>query len=240
MPDGLLALSMNVEVEHKPSYALAIVTLDLGDALVAESGAMVAMDADILASPGFHGSNGGLGSMLSAAFFALVRRYLTGESVFVNEFKAKKAGQRVFIAPAFVGDVVHMSLEKGESLTVQAGSWMAASKSVGLSLQWGGFSALFARENPFFVRCSGPGEVIINAYGAIESVDIDGEWVVDSGHVVGWQGKLTHTLRKAGGWVSSVTSGEGLVLAFKGKGRIYMQTRNTSALVGWLTPLFPG
>jgi uncharacterized protein (AIM24 family) len=37
-----------------------------------------------------------------------------------------------------------------------------------------------------------------------------------------------------------MASGEGLVCEFDGQGRVYIQSRNTSSLVGWLTPLLPG
>jgi uncharacterized protein (TIGR00266 family) len=231
---------MHVEIDHGPSYAVAVVALERGETIVAESGAMVAMDTHLSATPGFHGGGGGLLSTLAAAVFALVRRFVAGETIFVNAFQARSQAGRVLLAPAMVGDIVHVPLAKGAAVTVQAGSWLAASKGVRLSLQWGGLSALFARESPFFVRCSGPGEVLISSYGGIDAVDVDGEWVVDSGHLVAWQGNLTWTLRKAGGWIGSITSGEGLVLAFKGKGRVWMQTRNTRALIEWITPMLPG
>jgi uncharacterized protein (AIM24 family) len=36
-----------------------------------------------------------------------------------------------------------------------------------------------------------------------------------------------------------VASGEGLVCEFTGQGKVYLQSRNTDSLVGWLTPLLP-
>ena len=36
-----------------------------------------------------------------------------------------------------------------------------------------------------------------------------------------------------------MASGEGLVVVFEGQGRVYLQSRNVSSLVGWLTPLLP-
>jgi uncharacterized protein (AIM24 family) len=36
-----------------------------------------------------------------------------------------------------------------------------------------------------------------------------------------------------------VLSGEGLVLEFTGKGTVWLQTRNLSALVGWISPHLP-
>jgi uncharacterized protein (AIM24 family) len=36
-----------------------------------------------------------------------------------------------------------------------------------------------------------------------------------------------------------LASGEGIVCEFQGQGRILIQTRNTGALVDWLTPMLP-
>ncbi len=231
---------MDIQLSGQPSYTLAEVVLRRGETLVAESGAMVAMDKGIGVAPTFHGAGAGVFAGLRAFVVALIRKWLANETIFVNHFTAIADGQRVFLAPSMVGDIVSVPLAASEAITVQAGSWLGGSTSVSLSLQWGGFAALFARESPFFVRCEGPGEILVNAYGAIERVEVDGRFAVDSGHVVAWQGPLTYTIRKAGGWVSSITSGEGLVLEFSGRGTVWMQTRNTSALIGWISPLLPG
>ena len=72
---------------------------------------------------------------------------------------------------------------------------------------------------------------MINSYGAIEKIEVTGNYIVDTGHVVGWQGDLTYKIRRAGGWKSTLLSGEGLVLEFSGTGTLWIQTRNLSSLV---------
>jgi uncharacterized protein (AIM24 family) len=70
---------------------------------------------------------------------------------------------------------------------------------------------------------------------------VSGSYVVDNGHLVGYEGNLDFTIRSAGGGLMGLfASGEGLVCEFTGQGRIYIQSRNLSALAGWLTPLMPG
>ena len=82
--------------------------------------------------------------------------------------------------------------------------------------------------------------MLINSYGAIQKVDVDGKYLVDTGHVVGFNGDLTYKIRRVGGWKSTLLSGEGLVLEFSGKGTLWLQTRNMNAMVGWITPVLPG
>jgi uncharacterized protein (TIGR00266 family) len=108
-----------------------------------------------------------------------------------------------------------------------------------VDLIWGGFAMLFSREGAFFLRCRGAGELLVNCYGAIEKVEVDGSYLVDTGHVVAFEGELRYRLRRAGGWRSTLLSGEGLVMHFTGTGTVWLQTRNVGALVRWITPSLP-
>ncbi|MDG1479059.1 MAG: TIGR00266 family protein [Myxococcota bacterium] len=231
---------MQIELESRPSFGMAVVTLQSGEEITAESGAMVAMSPQVSVDTTFNGTgSGGLMDFLQAAFVGLVRKFLAGETMFVNTFKATGADQQVMLAPAMSGDVVSISLDGQREITVQAGSYLASTKGIKEDLIWGGFSMLFSGEGAFFLKCSGSGELIINSYGAIEKVEVDGSYRVDTGHVVAFEGDLRYAIKKAGGWTASVLSGEGLVLEFTGKGTVWLQTRNLSALVGWISPHLP-
>lgn len=230
---------MQIEVEARPSYALAVVKLDKGESIVAESSSMVGMSTGLEVDTTFNGSGGGgLVEFLTAAFVGLVRKFVAGETMFVNVFKAKADGQQVLIAPAMVGDLVHVTLDGTRKIVVQASSFVACTPGVKQRLIWGGLAMLFSGEGAFFLECSGKGELLFNSYGGIEEITIDGPYVVDSGHVAAWEGKLTYSLKKAGGWGTAMMSGEGLVIEFKGQGKIWMQTRNLQSLVGWISPYF--
>ncbi len=232
---------MKVEVEARPSYGMAVVTLKKGESFVSESGAMVAMSSGFDVDTKFNGAgDGGFIGTLKAVFVGLARKFLAGESLFVNHFTAKADGQQVMLAPTMVGDVERIRLEEGRKITVQATSYLASGKNVSVDLVWGGFSMLFGGEGAFFLDISGKGPLLINSYGAIEKIEVDGSYVVDTGHVVGWEGDLQYRIKKAGGWKSTLLSGEGLVLEFNGKGTLWLQTRNLGALVGWITPQLPG
>ncbi len=101
---------------------------------------------------------------------------------------------------------------------------------------------LFGGEGGFLVRASGAGHVVMSCYGALDTVILAaGErFVLDSGHMVAYEEGVEMTLRKAApGVVQSITSGEGLVLEFTGPGTVMTQTRNPTALVGWLTAALP-
>ena len=117
---------MEITIDSRPSYGMAVVTLDQGEEIIAEAGAMAAMGGAISASPELSGAvPGDVISQIKALLFALARKFLAGETVFVNRFKAREPGQQLMIAPAWIGDVVHVPMN-GQKLMVQAGSWLAA------------------------------------------------------------------------------------------------------------------
>ena len=84
---------MQIEVESRPSYGMAIVTLEAGEQLLSESGAMVAMNSTIAVDTKFNGTGDGFFGWLKAALVGMARKFLAGESLFVNEFTATASGQ---------------------------------------------------------------------------------------------------------------------------------------------------
>jgi uncharacterized protein (TIGR00266 family) len=231
---------MKIDLESTPSFGMAVITLDAGEQISAESGSMVAMSTGVMVNTTFNGTGGGgFMDLVQAALVGIARKFLAGETMFVNEFRATKAGQQVMLAPAMVGDVRAFEMDGARKITVQATSYLASTRGISVDLIWGGFSMLFGGGGAFFLACRGKGDLLINAYGAIEEVEVDGSYIVDTGHVVAFEGALRYNLKRVGGWKSTLLSGEGLVMEFTGKGKIWMQTRNLSALVGWVSPLLP-
>jgi uncharacterized protein (TIGR00266 family) len=87
----------------------------------------------------------------------------------------------------------------------------------------------------FFLKVGGEGELWLNAYGAIIEKDLEGgELIVDTGHVVGWTEGLTWGVEGMGNLMATLFSGEGLVLRFKGTGKVWLQTRSVGGLVNWM------
>ncbi len=91
------------------------------------------------------------------------------------------------------------------------------------------------------LKCAGTGNLLVSSYGAIATVDLaDGEtYVVDSGHMVGWDEGVRYEVHKAGNWKSTILGGEGLVVSLTGPGRVYIQTRSQDAFLDWLIPKLP-
>jgi len=81
---------------------------------------------------------------------------------------------------------------------------------------------------------------LIGGFGGIEEVLCDGSMVIDTGHLVAWDAELEYSIGKSGsGWIASWLSGEGLVCHFRGRGRIWIQSRNPAAYGGRVGALLP-
>ena len=56
---------------------------------------------------------------------------------------------------------------------------------------------------------------------------IDGDYTIDTGHVVAYEDSLNYDITKAGGsWLQSFLAGEGFVMNFHGRGRVLVQSHN--------------
>lgn len=225
---------MDIDIEYRPAHSLAVVRLAPGESITAESSAMVSM------SNGLGLTTDGPMSRRRGGFLKnLGRAFLGGETFFTNTFEARGGGGEVTLAPSLCGDMAIHPL-RGDTLYIQGSSFVAAPDSVEINTKWQGFKGFFSGESLFFLEATGHGPVIVNAFGAIDIIDLDGELIVDTGHLVAFTGGLSYEVSKAGsGWIQSFLSGEGFVLRMRGRGRLYLQTRNPSEYGSLVGPKLP-
>ena len=138
---------MNVELLHQPDSAIARVTLDAGEELVAEAGCMIAMSGFINASTTLRQGKGGgvLGGL---------KRMLAGESLFLSVFHSPTSEGEIFIAPRLMGDIIRYEMT-GQELVVQATSYLASASDVDIDLGFQGFKSLLSGESIFWLSLTG-------------------------------------------------------------------------------------
>lgn len=218
-------------IEHQGAFALAVVNLQAGQSISAEAGAMVSMSANI-----------DLQSEMKGGVFGALKRAVGGESAFVSTFTATGAPGEVTLAPGAPGDVAGIEMTN-QAFMVQSSSYLAGDTSLVIDTKFGGSRSFFGGEGLFVLHVSGTGLLLVSSFGAIHrKVLRPGEnYVIDTGHLVAWEGHMTYNLRKASkaGYFRSFLSGEGLVAEFSGPGEILIQTRNLAAFAGLLKPFFP-
>jgi len=200
-----------------PDYALVNITIPAGKTLKAEASSMAYMDSSLK-----------MKTKMGGGF----KRMLSGENLFVNEFTAPEGAAEIGIAPGTPGDIRHVYLEN-ETVYIQNSAYLASSPDLETGIEFQGFKGFFSGEKLFMIKCAGTGDLWFNSFGGIVEIDVKKDYVVDTGHIVGFTGGLTYDVRPVGGLKSLFFSKEGLVCRFSGEGKIWIQTRLTPAFVTW-------
>lgn len=211
--------SFNYKIDANPEFAFLTVDLPESETIKVESAAMASMDTNlkmtVKASGGF-------------------KRFLTGENIFINEFQAQGGPGEISIAPGPSGDIVHQYIDSENTVYLSSGAFLASSKGVQIDSKWQGMTKGFFSGGGFFlIKCTGQGDLWFNSYGAIFEVDVKGEYIVDTGHIMGFSSTLDYQISKVGGYKSLFFSGEGLVCRFRGEGKVWIQTKNPNSFVWW-------
>jgi uncharacterized protein (TIGR00266 family) len=219
---------MDYEIRQQTATAILELLLNEGESIKAEPGAMVTH------TPGLdietQGTGGGLMSSLKNSV-------LGGESLFETLFTATRDGVHLTLGTNTPGDICAVELSN-ETLNVQSGSYIAAEPSIQMESKGSG-SSFFGGEGLFVLKLTGSGAVFLEAFGGVETVDLDAgqSFVVDTGHLVAWDESLTFNTRLvAEGLKSSLLSGEGRVCDFEGPGRVYIQTTDLAGFAGAVEP----
>ena len=130
---------MKYEIRYRPAFAAIFVTLDPREEITAEVGAMVSMDSDLSITTQF---SGGL-------FPALLRKFLGGESFFVNVFKNKTSRPlNLVLTQSIIGDIGAIRLN-GQTICFQPGAYIAHTPGAKMGVKWAGFASWFAGEGLF-------------------------------------------------------------------------------------------
>ncbi len=220
---------MEIDIQHRPSYSLAIVKLAANERIRADSGSMVSYSDGLEIETK---AQGGL-------FASLGRSLLGGESFFQNFWKAGASGGELTLAPDLPGDIELIEM-KGAPLLVQSGSYLASEDGVELNTKISA-KAFTAGEGISMLEATGTGKLLVSSYGAIfdRTLGPGEKYIVDTSHLVAFDASMNVERKGVGGAKSNLFSGEGFVVVMTGPGRVYIQTRSPHALIAWIIPQVP-
>lgn len=214
---------MKYEIQNGPSFSLLEVTLDPGEKIVSESGAMAWMSPNLQMETTTRGG----------ALAGLKRKFLTGESFFQNTYQAVSSPGVLGLAPGAVGEIIAYPMQGGE-LLLEKGAYLASTADVHCDAKFSGLKGLFS-EGLFVLRVTGQGLLFFNSYGSVEELMIDGSYIVDNGYAVAWEPSLTYRVTKSKK-IRSFLFSDQLLLHFSGKGRLWVQSRSPRQFANWVHP----
>ena len=218
---------MEIQLRHNPSFSVARAILGPSEAIRAESGAMMAMAADLNLDAKIEGG----------LMKGLKRSVLGGESLFMTTATASAHGGWIDFAPSLPGDVTVFDVTPEMPLLIQKGSFLCAEMGVEIDTQWGGMRNLIGGEGGFLLRASGQGKVVLSCYGALDRFELQPgqQVVVDTNHMVAFAESVQMELTRASdSFMKSAKTGEGFVFVFTGPGELMMQSRNPDEIVQYI------
>jgi uncharacterized protein (TIGR00266 family) len=178
---------MRHQILYQPSYSLALVQLDRGEQIMAESGAMVSMSPTIKLEA----------KMSGGGVFGALKSAVGGESLFRTTFTAESGPGEIALAPATVGDVLAVELQ-GSRFFVQPGSYLAGDARLSSTSR----AALrrCSREGLFSAGVEGSG-LLCSPPSAPSTPRAGGRRGVHRrhGHIVAFEHTVTYRIEKATG-----------------------------------------
>jgi len=212
-------------VAHEIDYRIigddmqgVIITLDPGEAVQAEAGAMLFMEDGIEINTEAGGIMKGL------------KRILAGESFFITTFVNKSNLRRkvAFSAP-YPGKIMALDLASKGTMLCQRDAYLCSAYGIDISVAFtkrlgAGF---FGGEGFILQKLSGDGLAFIHAGGTLIKKSLkQGEILkVDTGSLVAFEEMVDYDIEFVGGLKTAFFGGEGLFFAtLKGPGDIYLQT----------------
>lgn len=212
-----------------------VITLDPGEAVVAEAGAMMYMQSGISMATTLDstGRGGGMWDKLKQAG----KRVLSGDSFFITFFANESNVRRdVAFASPYPGKIKALDLDDmGGTIIAQKDSFLCGARGVDVSIAFAkrigvGF---FGGEGFILQKLSGDGLVFLHASGTLIELTLAAgeELRVDTGCLVAMQPTVDYDIQMVPGIKTALFGGEGLFfIKLTGPGRVILQTLPFSRL----------
>ncbi|MBU0762484.1 MAG: AIM24 family protein, partial [Candidatus Altiarchaeota archaeon] len=172
-----------------------------------------------------------------------ITRKLSGESIFMTTYKAK-GDARITFASEYIGKIVELNLQEGNSVICQKDAFMCAQEGVKLEMhmQKKIGAGLFGGEGFILQKVTGPGVAFLELGGEIVEKNLkQGEKLkVDPGYIGAFEPTVEYNIERIKGVKNMVFGGEGIFLAtLKGPGKIWLQTMPLPSLADALLKYLP-
>lgn len=212
-----------------------VVTLDPGEAVVAEAGAMLFMQDGISMATTLDAT--GRQSGLLSKLLAGGKRILSGDSFFVTLFANEDRRRRdVAFSSPFPGKILPVELAQwGGTLICQKDCFLCGARGIDVTIAFSRRigAGFFGGEGFILQKIQGDGLCFLHACGALHEVELAaGETLrVDTGCLVAMQPSVDYDIQLVPGIKTALFGGEGLFFVrLTGPGRVVLQTLPFSRL----------
>nr|WP_068136536.1 TIGR00266 family protein [Roseimaritima ulvae] len=229
---------------HESQYCE--ITLDPGEQVLAEAGAMMFMTDGIEMQSVFGDPSNQGGGFINKAFGA-GKRVLTGESLFMTTFTntGPRRGKVAFGSP-YPGRMIPMHLDElGGEIICQKDAFLCGARgtTIDIAFQKRIAAGLFGGEGFVMQRLRGDGIAIVHAGGTMMHQQLQaGEKLrLDTGCLMAVGPTVQYDVEFVGGLKNAFFGGEGLFMAtVVGPGPVWLQSLPFSRLAGRMMSAAPG
>jgi len=215
------------EIKGKP-FSVVEVSMQKGDSILTDSGAMAWMDPGIKMETV---SKGGVGGAFGRMF--------SGETMFQNRYTASKDAS-ITLASSFPGEIRHITIEPGKDIILQKSSFLCSDETVErkVYIQQKLSTAVFGGEGFVMSRYYGHGDLFLEIDGSAVEYDLakGQQLIVDTGYVVAMDATCSMEIVQVKGIKNKLLGGEGLFnTVVTGPGHVILQTMPVSSLASLLS-----
>lgn len=224
---------MKYEIIGEP-LAVAVCTVERGETLISESGAMSWMSDNMKMETTTGG--GGLGKMLG--------KMASGENLFQNKYTAEGKEGLIAFGIKMPGSIRSYEISPGRGIVTQKGGFLAGTQGIEIGMHTKKkFSAgLVGGEGFIMQKVTGNGTVLIEIDGYAVDYDLapGQKMIVDTGYVAVMEESVTMEVTKVSGLKNMAFGGEGLFnTVLTGPGRITLQSMPIASLASSIIPFIP-
>ncbi|MBR3112764.1 MAG: TIGR00266 family protein [Methanobrevibacter sp.] len=214
------------------AFPIVICTLQKGETMKNETGAMAFMTSDMKMETS---TGGGLLKGLGRA--------LAGDTLFLNFFTAQSDNEQIGFSACTPGKIMSIRLDGLNTIIGQKNAFLAAEDSVDVDIffkkKLG--AGLFGGEGFVLQKFSGNGMLFIEIDGEVIEKELQpGEkLLLDPGHIAAMDESIDFDIERVKG-AKNILFGEGLFFAkLTGPGKVWIQTMPISKLAAALIPFLP-
>ncbi len=209
------------------------VTLDRGEAMITQSGAMAWM------TQGIRMQTNARGGVLKG-----LGRLFSGESMFQSTYTSEGNGEQISFASTVPGVIIPYDMTGKPGLICQKGAFLCAQPTVDMKVVLAKkfTSGLFGGEGFILQQLSGEGMAFFEVDGdAVQRTLAPGETLlVDTGNVVAFEETVSYQVETVKGGMNIFFGGEGLFLTrLTGPGQVILQTMSFNDFAGRIIAMIP-
>jgi len=215
------------------SFPAATVTLNNGEKVITQSGAMAWADNDVQMQTS---AEGGLLKSIGRAF--------SGASLMFVTHTATRDNSKVTFSSCFPGTIKEFNVDANHEYLAQKSAFLVGDTTVNVDATvnknfWAG---LLGGEGFVLQKFTGNGTILTEIDGSIQEVELQaGESIkVETGHVAIFESTVSYDVQSVKGFKNIFFGGNGLFLCtLTGPGKVWLQTLTAHDMAQKLIPYLP-